>query len=76
MTYLVILAAIAVLLSGETVWLAVRDGRGPQRPPRSHLEDPRFHSPACRADRAPPIPDDDEGPVTLGAGPSCVVQCS
>ncbi len=46
MTYLLILAAIAVLLSAETVRLAIRDGRGPQRPPRSHLDDPRFHSPA------------------------------
>jgi hypothetical protein len=46
MTYLMILLAIVVLMSIETVRLAVRDGRGPQRPPASHVEDPRFRSPA------------------------------
>jgi len=46
MTYLMILLAIVVLMSIETVRLAIRDGRGPQRPPASHLEDPRFRSPA------------------------------
>jgi hypothetical protein len=46
MTYLMILLAIAVVLSIETVRLAVRDGRGPQRPPSSHVEDSRFRSPA------------------------------
>jgi len=46
MTYLILLAVIALLLSAESIRLAVRDGRGPQRPPRSHLDDPRFHSPA------------------------------
>ena len=45
MTYLMIFAVVAVLLSAETVRLALRDGRGPQRPPRSHLDDPRFKSP-------------------------------
>ena len=45
MTYLMILLAIAVAMSAETIRLAVRDGRGPQRPPRSHLDDPRFKSP-------------------------------
>jgi hypothetical protein len=46
MTYLIILLAIALLMSAETIRLAVRDGRGPQRPPRSHTHDPRFQSPA------------------------------
>ncbi|MFC4784678.1 hypothetical protein ACT8ZV_09400 [Nocardioides sp. MAHUQ-72] len=46
MTFLMILLALAVLMSAETVRLAVRDGRGPQRPPRSHLDDHRFQSPA------------------------------
>jgi len=46
MTYLMIFAVVAVLLSAETVRLALRDGRGPQRPPRSHPDDVRFHSPA------------------------------
>jgi hypothetical protein len=46
MTYLMILLAIVVVMSAETIRLAVRDGRGPQRPPRSHLDDSRFQSPA------------------------------
>lgn len=46
MTYLMILLAIVVAMSAETIRLAVRDGRGPQRPPRSHLDDARFQSPA------------------------------
>jgi hypothetical protein len=46
MTYLMILLAIVVVMSIETVRLAIRDGRGPQRPPASHVEDPRFRSPA------------------------------
>jgi hypothetical protein len=46
MTYLIILLAIALMMSAETIRLAVRDGRGPQRPPRSHVDDPRFQSPA------------------------------
>jgi hypothetical protein len=46
MTYLIVLLAIALLMSAETIRLAVRDGRGPQRPPRSHVDDPRFQSPA------------------------------
>ena len=48
MTYLMILAVVAVLLSAETIRLALHDGRGPQRPPRSHLDDTRFGSPAVR----------------------------
>jgi hypothetical protein len=48
MTYLMILAVVAVLLSAETIRLAIHDGRGPQRPPRSHLDDARFRSPAVR----------------------------
>ncbi len=46
MTFLMILLAIVVAMSAETIRLAVRDGRGPQRPPRSHVDDPRFESPA------------------------------
>ena len=46
MTYLMILLAIVVLMSAETIRLAVRDGRGPLRPARSHIDDPRFESPA------------------------------
>ncbi len=46
MTYLIILLAIVALLSVEAVRLLIHDGRGPQRPPASHFEDPRFRSPA------------------------------
>jgi hypothetical protein len=45
MTYLVILLAMAVVLSFETIRLVIRDGRGPQRPPASHFEDPQFRAP-------------------------------
>jgi len=48
MTYLMIFAVVAVLLSAETIRLAVRDGRGPQRPPRSHPDDARFRSPGIQ----------------------------
>jgi hypothetical protein len=47
MTYLMILLAIGLLLSVESVRLAIRDGRGPQRPPASHLDDPRFRAPGA-----------------------------
>ena len=47
MTFLLILLAVVVLLSAETVRLMFRDGR-PARPPRSHYEDPRFTSPLTR----------------------------
>lgn len=49
MTYLMLFLVVAVALSLESVRLMVRDGRGPQRPPASHLDDPRFHSPGTRA---------------------------
>lgn len=45
MTYLIIFLALSALLAAESVRLVLRDGRGPQRPPRSHFEDPRFRSP-------------------------------
>lgn len=48
MTFLMILLAITVLLSAGTVRLVARDGRGPQPPPSSHFEDPRFRSPTAR----------------------------
>ena len=46
MTFLMILLVLALLLSVETVRLVLHDGRGPQAPPSSHFEDPRFRSPA------------------------------
>jgi hypothetical protein len=49
MTYLLILLVIVAVMSLESIRLMIRDGRGPQRPPASHLDDPRFHSPGARA---------------------------
>jgi hypothetical protein len=46
MIFLLLLLAVAVASVVETVRLLFRDGRGPQRPPASHFEDPRFGSPA------------------------------
>lgn len=46
MTFLMILLAVVALLSIEAIRLLIHDGRGPQRPPVSHFEDPRFRSPA------------------------------
>jgi hypothetical protein len=48
MTFLMILTVLSVLLAFESVRMVVRDGRGPQRPPRSHADDPRYHSPGAR----------------------------
>jgi hypothetical protein len=46
MIFFVILLAVAAVLTFETIRLVIHDGRGPQRPPASHFEDPRFRSPA------------------------------
>lgn len=48
MTYSMILLLIVVAMSVESIRLVVRDGRGPQRPPVSHYEDPRFRAPVAR----------------------------
>ena len=45
MTFLMILLLIVMALSVESIYLIVRDGRGPQRPPVSHYEDARFRAP-------------------------------
>ena len=45
MTFLVILLVMAAALSFETIRLVFHDGRGPQRPPLSHFEDPQFRAP-------------------------------
>lgn len=45
MTYLILLLLIAVAMSVETIRMIVHDGRGPQRLPASHFEDPRFRAP-------------------------------
>jgi hypothetical protein len=48
MTFIIILLAVAALLSADTVRRVITDGRGPQRPPVSHFEDPDFIAPAAR----------------------------
>jgi hypothetical protein len=48
MTFLLILLAVSVLLSADTVRRVLTDGRGPQRPPVSHFEDPSFIAPTAR----------------------------
>jgi hypothetical protein len=45
MTFLMILLALAVAISIQTLRVALNDGRGPQRAPRSHFDDPQFRSP-------------------------------
>ena len=45
MTFLVILLVLAAALGFGTLRLMIRDGRGPQRPPLSHFEDPQFRAP-------------------------------
>lgn len=47
MTFLMILLVVAAVMAVETVRLVLHDGRGPQQPPSSHFEDPRFRSPAA-----------------------------
>ena len=47
MTALIILLAIAVVLSIQTVRLYFHDGMGPAQPPRSHADDPMFKAPSA-----------------------------
>ena len=46
MTALLIILAIAVVLTIQTVRLALHDGMG-STPPRSHFDDPQFRAPAA-----------------------------
>jgi hypothetical protein len=51
MTYLMLLLfflAVGVI-SAQAIRLMRHDGRGPQRPPVSHFEDPRFRPPGASA---------------------------
>jgi hypothetical protein len=48
MTFLILLLAVSALSVVVTVHLLRRDGRGPQRPPSSHFEDPSFIGPLAR----------------------------
>jgi hypothetical protein len=47
MTYLIVFLLVAAVMSAETVRLLLHDGRGPQRPPSSHFDDPRFRAPVA-----------------------------
>ncbi len=48
MTFIVILLVVAAILAADTVRLVFTDGRGPQRPPASHFQDPDFIAPTAR----------------------------
>ena len=48
MTFLLILLTVAVLLSADTVRRVITDGRGSQRSPVSHYQDPAFIAPTAR----------------------------
>ena len=48
MTFIIILLAVAAVLAADTVRLVLHDGRGPQRPPVSHFQDPDFIAPTAR----------------------------
>ena len=52
MTYLIVFLLVAAVMSAETIRLLFHDGRGPQRPPRSHFDDPRFRSTFAAAEKA------------------------
>jgi hypothetical protein len=45
MTFLIVFLAVATALAIEAVRLVLHDGPGAQRPPASHVDDPRFRSP-------------------------------
>ena len=45
MTFLILLLVVATALAIEAVRLALHDGPGTQRPPASHVEEPRFRAP-------------------------------
>jgi hypothetical protein len=45
MTTLMILLVMAAVLSAVAIRAAILDGRGPQHPPTSHYQDPRFQAP-------------------------------
>ncbi|MFC6285671.1 hypothetical protein ACFP3Q_00370 [Nocardioides sp. GCM10027113] len=49
MTYLLIMLALGLVLAAESIRMMLHDGRGPSRPPQSHLDDPRFRPPLARS---------------------------
>ena len=46
MTFLLILLAVALVLSIHGVLRAIHDDRGASGPPTSHFEDPQFRAPS------------------------------
>ena len=48
MTFILILLAVSAVLAADTVRRVLSDGRGPQRPPVSHFQDPDFIAPWAR----------------------------
>ena len=51
MTLLLLLLIIVGLSAGGSLYLVVREGRGPLAPPASHVVDSRFLPPAARLTR-------------------------
>ena len=47
MTFLLLLLALAIGMSIESIREMISDGRGPTRPPVSHFQDPRFRAPGA-----------------------------
>lgn len=45
MTFLMILLAVALVLSAHALFRALHDDRSPFGPPASHVEDPQFRAP-------------------------------
>ena len=43
MTFLIFLAVVALLMGTDTIRRMWHDGSGPDQPPVSHFDDPRFH---------------------------------
>lgn len=48
LTSLLAVATMATMATIVTVHLMIRDGRGSQHPPASHIDDVRFRSPTSR----------------------------
>lgn len=49
MTFLIALLVLAATLVALTIRSMTHDSRGTRRPPRSHADDPAFHSPGFLA---------------------------
>jgi hypothetical protein len=49
MVFFLLLAALAAVLLAASLRAMAHDSRGTRRPPRSHADDPAFHSPGYLA---------------------------